>query len=200
MIKNLINICLAAAISSSAFAVDITPSQSAMLEMVDITTVFGASQTSTVASYVASGDGVGLLVDWDDTGEGFTRVVFQRENVNADWSAYDNFVVTFQPFGEDIGVKPFMQTGDGFQFFETAFTSIAVADGATDVPLDLSFVANTDNVRQFGWQIFGPGGQGVQSSVLILPTVGAAQFVPEPSALSLILVGGLALLRRRRSS
>lgn len=198
MIKNLLSLCLAAAICSSAMAVDITPSQTAMLEMSDITTVFGATQTSTVESYVASGDGVGVLVNWDDTGEGFTRVVFQRENVNADWSSFDNFVVTFQPFGEDIGVKPYIQTGDSFQFFETAFTSISVADGATDVPLDLSSVANADNIRQFGWQIFGPGGQGLQSSVLITPTVGAAQFVPEPSAITLILLGGLAFLRRRK--
>ena len=62
-----------------------------MLGMSDITTVFGPTQTSTVEDYTASGDGVGLLVNWDDTGEGFTRVVFQRENVDADWSAYENF-------------------------------------------------------------------------------------------------------------
>ncbi len=199
MLKNsLLSLVAVLGISVHAFAVDITPSQFAMLGMDDITTVFGASQTSTVENYVASGDGVGVLVNWDDTGEGFTRVVFQRASVDADWSAFDNFSVTFDAFGEDIGVKPYVQTGDGFAFFETEFTSIAAADGPTAVALDLTALADTNNVRQFGWQIFGPGGTDLQSTVLISPTAGATQYLPEPSSLSLIMIAGLGLLSLRR--
>ena len=201
MLKNsLLSAALVFCVALHSYSADITPSQFAMLGMDDITTVFGPTQSSTVESYMASGDGVGILVNWDDTGEGFTRVVFQRPNVNADWSAYDNFTVTFQPFGEDIGVKPYVQTGDGFAFAETDFISIGVADGPTAVPLDLTALADTDNIRQFGWQIFGPGGTGLQSSVLISPTLGADQYLPEPSGMSLVLLAmsGLFVLRRKR--
>ena len=195
----IVTLCVVGLITTNSWAVDVTPSQAALLDMVDVTTVFGPSQTSTVLNIVPNGtDGVAYQVNWDDTGEGFTRVVFQKENVESDWSGFDNFTVTFTPFAEDIGVKPFIQTGANFDFFETAFTSIAVADGATDVPLDLTAVSNPDQIRQFGYQIFGPGGQGVVSSVLVSATPGAVQWIPEPSGGLLMVLAALSLLGIRR--
>ncbi len=184
-------------LSSIALAVDVTPSQQVMLDMSDVTTGFGPSQMSTVTQYTANGDGVAVLVEWDETGEGFTRVVFQKENVNADWSAFENFSVTFQPFGQDIGIKSYVQTGDGFAFNESAFTSISVAGGAMSVALDLTSLPDTDNIRQFGWQIFGPGTPSgpISSSVLITPTPGAVQYVPEPAGFAMAGLLGMAMWR-----
>lgn len=187
-------------VAEQSHAAGVTPSQDLLLGMVDVTTAFGSSQQSTITNTVENAGGVAYLVNWDDTGEGFTRVVLQGENLDADLSAFDSFDIQFTAFTEDIGVKPYIQTGDSFQFFETAFTSIAVADGPTVVSLDLNFVANTDNARQFGYQIFGPGGQGVSSSVLVQPAAGSTIYspIPEPTAGLLAGLGMLAGWRRRR--
>lgn len=186
-------------VAERSHAVGVSPSQELLIGMVDNTLGFGATQMSTITNTVENAGGVAYLVDWDDTGESFTRVVLQGENFNADLSAFDSFDLQFTPFAEDIGVKPYVQTGDGFQFFETAFTSIAVADGPTVVSLDLNFVANIDNVRQFGYQIFGPAG-GVSSTVLVQPAPGSTIFnpVPEPTAGMLAALGMLVGWRRRR--
>lgn len=211
--NRLIVLALTAALAASADqaqAVGVSPSQEALLDMSDVTTVFGGTQQSTIDNIVAASGGIGLSINYVDTGENFSRVVLQKENFNADLSAFDSFDLQFQAFAQDIGVKPFIQTGDGFQFFETAFTSIAVADGPTTVSLDFlgGALPGIDNVRQFGFQIFGPnpGGDddGVigQGTVIVTPAPGSAIFtdIPEPTTAAICAMACLASLGVRRRS
>ena len=201
---------LFAATANQAQGVGVSPSQDQLLSMVDVTTVFGGSQQSTINAIVASGDGIGIQANFVDTGENFSRIVLQKENLNADLSAFDSLDLQFTAFAQDIGVKPFMQTGDGFQFFETAFTSIAVADGPTVVSLDFlgGALPGLDNVRQFGFQIFGPnpspGDDGVigVGTILVGPAPGSAIIpeVPEPTSLAVCIAACFAACGLRRRS
>jgi hypothetical protein len=186
--------------SNRVDAAAVTVPQDTLLGMVDITTVFGPTQESTITNTVPNAGGVAYLVNWDDSGESFTRVVLQGENFDADFSAFDSFDLQFTAFTEDIGVKPYIQTGAGFAFFETAFTSIAVSDGPTVVSLDLTGVPDTDLIQQFGYQIFGPGGQDVNSSVLVQPAPGAVPYVPEPATSTMLVLSGLIACGLRRRS
>ena len=165
------------------------PSEADIEAMVE-TDFSGGTQASTLDSIDTTGDGIELNITWDNSGESFTRIVMQRENFDTDLSAFSSFDLNFQTNDSGIGVKTFVQTGAGFSFFESPFTNITPG-GAQTVSLPLAGLPDTDNVRQFGFQVFGPAsGPG---TVRVFGAV-----VPEPSALALLGAGCCTLLGLRR--
>lgn len=178
---------LVGAVGASGMA--FTPTQADLLSMVE--TSFGPN-TSTTNSVTADAGGVLYDVNWDELGEGFSRLVYQKESFNTDLSAFDSFDVSIDAINPNgVGIKLFVQTGSGFAFSETAF--ISAAAGATElVSLDLTGLSDTNDVKQFGYQVFGPGGdiQGAQFRV---------RPVPEPATAALLALGTLAMTRRRKA-
>ncbi len=149
----------------------------------------GGASTTTLNSIDASGTGISLDITWDDTGEGFTRVVLQRENFDLDLSSFSSLDINFQTDDSGVGVKTFVQTGAGFAFHESPFISITPGAAQT-VSLPLAGIPDVDLVQQFGFQIFGPSsGPG---------TVQVFGVVPEPSSVLLLTVGCATLLGMRR--
>jgi hypothetical protein len=127
----------------------------------------------------------------DATQIGFSRVAVQKTNFNADLSAFTSFDTLVTNISGVTGTKMFVQTGPGFQFFETAF--ISLPQGSTVlVSLNLESLPNTSNVRQFGFQFFGGSGLTTGNQVQV-------SSIPEPTAAALLLAPTALLLSRRRA-
>lgn len=179
----------------SASAAEFTPTQTDLTESVDNTTGFGGGGALT--SNTADSGGALYTVSFDPNSNGpgnpgFTRVAIQKASFDADLSAFDSFDVIITNVSGVTGVKMFVQTGVGFAFFETPFTSLTEGV-ATTLSLDLTGLPDTDNVRQFGFQFFGGPDASSGNQVLIQP-------VPEPGSLAAVgATGFLILMRRRRS-
>jgi len=174
---------------NSAVAQQFLPSE-ADIEALVVTDFSGGASTSSINSIDTAGDGIELDITWDNTGEGFSRVVLQRESFDTDLSTFSGLDLIFQTDDSGIGVQTFVQTGDGFSFTQSAF--INISPGAPQVvSLDFATAGTTDtnNVRQFGFQLFGPDSGPATVRVL---------GVPEPSALALLAAGCATLLGWRR--
>jgi hypothetical protein len=182
---------------AAATAVSYNPSEADFDALADVTTVFGATQLSTIDAVDTSGPGTTIDVSWRIGpgglgGETFSRVVLQRPSFDADLSALDSLDLVFEPDHAGVGVKPFVQTGSGFAFFETPFIGLP-ANTPTIVSLDLTGLPDTNNVRQFGFQLFGPApavGQTIQGSIRI-------SAVPEPTCTAVAALGVLVALGAR---
>lgn len=177
---------LALSVTSSVQAAAYTPSAADIQGMTFSDFGGGGSLTS----IAPSGDGALLTMVMDATAIGFSRVAVQKTNFNADLSGFTSFDTLLTNITGVTGTKMFVQTGDGFQFFESAF--ISLNQGApTLVSLNLVGMPNTNNVRQFGFQFFGGGGLTTGNQIQV-------SSIPEPTAMGLLLAPAALLLARRR--
>lgn len=160
-----------------------TPTQADMLQM---TVGFGAG---TIQSITPDGPGVLFNATLGDEGS-FSRFVPQKANFNGDISAFTSFDVIMTSLSPAVGsTKLYIQTGGSFAFFESADVSLPTGV-PTLVSLSLAGIPDTNNVRQYGWQIFGGPGTTPGVELRVHP-------IPEP-ALGSLAVLSMALLRRRR--
>ena len=146
-------VCLA--VSTPVIADAYSPSLSELLGLSDVTLAFGPTQTSRLESFFEDNGGVKHNVTWDATGEGFSRVVLQQGDFEKDLSDYDAFNFNVEAMMQDITIKPYVQTGADYDFFESSEQTIT-AGARSLVSFDLTGIPNLDNTRQFGYQVFGP--------------------------------------------
>ena len=195
-------VCAVVVVGASTVTTDaqpFNPTGADLDALTDVTTVFGATQLSTIDALDTAGPGTNFDVTWRAGtgglgGENFSRVVLQRANFNADLSAFDTLDLVFTPDHAGVGVKPFVQTGAGFTFFETPFISLP-ANVPTLVSFDLSGLPDINNVRQFGFQLFGPNpavGQTITGSIRVTA-------IPEPASIALVGLAALMALAARRT-
>jgi hypothetical protein len=203
------------------------PTAAGIQGMLDRTSDFsGGSQASTNVKSDIPG-GMQLDVTWSTgaafVNETFTRTVrsqrFPDDNGDGDGGDLDAFDGVAWLFRSDtpIAVKPYSQSWDNFNFQEGNQPTTGCGAGVICVPggnvptvvsIDWNMVggsfpaADRTNVFELGWQIFGPSlpqdGSTARSIVRI------TTLVPEPGALALVSLTGVALIglrnRRRRGS
>ncbi|MEM7576296.1 MAG: PEP-CTERM sorting domain-containing protein [Planctomycetota bacterium] len=153
-----------------ASAVIYSPTQSELLNIVDVTDNFGGGGSL----FEAFEDGSGVIYDFDFApgGDGISRVVLENDTFTTDLSSFDSFDILFTPQSFNLNVKSYLITGeDGF--FESTTQQIGL-NSESRIALPLDQVENTDDVRGYGLQIFDP------ENGSSFGTLGRVETAPEP--------------------
>ncbi|MEQ9461489.1 MAG: hypothetical protein RIG82_11125 [Phycisphaeraceae bacterium] len=139
-------------LASQAQASIFSPSQSELLNIIDVTTSFDGGGSLFDASL--DGDGVLYDMDFAQGTDGISRVVLENSSFTADLTGLDSFDILFNPQSFAMGLKTYLETGAG-DFYESALQQVGV-NTTQRISLPLSGLANIDDVTSFGIQIFEP--------------------------------------------
>ncbi|WP_428387663.1 hypothetical protein [Mucisphaera sp.] len=129
-----------------------SPSQSELLDIIDVTASFDGGGSLFAASL--DGDGVLYDMDFAQGTDGISRVVLENSAFAADLTGLDSFDILFNPQTFAMGVKTYIETGAG-DFFESPLQQVGV-NTTQRISLPLTGLSGLEDVNAFGVQIFDP--------------------------------------------
>ncbi|MBN2512292.1 MAG: hypothetical protein JXB18_05090 [Sedimentisphaerales bacterium] len=222
--KIIIVLLMSTLVAAAAHASAVTLSQSALMSLdYDHSS---EALTAQVIEKRLSGNGVEFDIYFQGNGGADSQMFFGSSVfggagslVFADFSAYDAFqmdVALLKVGGYDnpqaesfeLWFSPMVYDSISYKFFNAELLSTAVGNNTATASMDIGLLSAGNRVHgdwifEIGYEIHmdDPTAwptEGVILSLLISPTEGADQIIPEPISLSFLIMGGLCLIAVRR--
>lgn len=132
---------------------------------------------------------------------------YDQFQINVELLAIENYTDT-QAESFELWFSPMIYDSASYKFFNSELLSTSVGQNAATASMDIGLLAagdsaNGDWIFEIGYEIHKDNptvwpSEDVTVTLLLSPTYGAVQIVPEPMSISFFAIGALGLLLRKK--